>query len=96
MWKPLLPEVFEDRYDISDEGVIRAYRWRRGMRREEGRYVIKQPFVSTLGYVYQRLMGKNYAVHRLVAETFIGDPTGMDVHHIDGDKANNIVGTKRS
>ncbi|QQV88768.1 HNH homing endonuclease [Acinetobacter phage Liucustia] len=34
---------------------------------------------------------KQFYVHRLVAEVFIGDIKGKQVNHIDGDKSNNDV-----
>lgn len=35
---------------------------------------------------------KNLAVHRMVAAAFLGPrPTGADINHIDGDKANNLL-----
>ena len=44
------------------------------------------------GYLYVKLNKKNYAVHRLVAETFIENPEGKsDVNHKDGNKYNNKV-----
>lgn len=38
---------------------------------------------------------KEYFVHRLVAMAFIGDPTGFDVCHYDGNKLNNDVSNLR-
>lgn len=38
---------------------------------------------------------KEYLVHRLVAMAFIGDPTGFDVCHYDGNKLNNDVSNLR-
>jgi hypothetical protein len=38
---------------------------------------------------------KEYLVHRLVAMAFLGDPTGYDVCHCDGNKLNNDVSNLR-
>ncbi len=32
---------------------------------------------------------REYLIHRLVAASFLGDPTGMDVCHVDGNRTNN-------
>jgi len=34
---------------------------------------------------------KEYTIHRLMAVTYIGDPTGKDVCHYDGNKLNNSL-----
>ena len=51
---------------------------------------------SSKGYLTLTLRRDNkqvaVAVHRLVAEAFLGGPhPGLDVNHIDGDKTNNCV-----
>lgn len=33
----------------------------------------------------------NFLVHRIIAETFLGDTKGKDVHHIDCDRGNNHI-----
>lgn len=38
---------------------------------------------------------REYLVHRLVAMTYIGDPSGMDVCHFDGNKTNNALSNLR-
>lgn len=38
---------------------------------------------------------KEYLLHRLVAMTFIGDPTGKDVCHEDGNRSNNHASNLR-
>ena len=44
------------------------------------------------GYIYLRVNIKKYALHRLVALTFIENPKNKEqVNHIDGNKINNCV-----
>lgn len=44
------------------------------------------------GYLCIQLNGKTFAIHRLVALTYIPNPNNCDfVNHIDGNKTNNIV-----
>lgn len=69
-----------DKYEISDDGVIRNFKTKR---------TIKQ-FVGKDGYVRTQIAGKTRLVHRLVALQFL--PFCLDknfVNHIDGDKQNN-------
>ena len=48
--------------------------------------------VNKYGYLYLNLNGKNYFVHRLVAQAFIPNPNNLpQVNHIDEDKTNNRV-----
>lgn len=50
--------------------------------------IIKIPSICK-GYLRVNLMGKNFFVHILVAEAFIGGRNGMTVNHIDECKTNN-------
>lgn len=36
-----------------------------------------------------RTKGVRYKIHRLMAYVFIGNPGGKEIHHIDGNRANN-------
>lgn len=59
-----------------------------------GKEKILKPGSNGKGYlsVHFKLNGKNYLVHRLVAEAFIPNPNNYpEVNHIDEDKSNNKV-----
>ena len=48
------------------------------------------------GYMFVRIRKRNWWIHRLVAETFIPNPSGKPtVDHIDMDHTNNTVGNLR-
>lgn len=52
--------------------------------------LISRIYVADLGYYISNM--KQSHVHRLVLAAFLGPrPSGMDVHHIDSNRANNIV-----
>lgn len=42
-------------------------------------------------YMFTKIEGKNYRVHRLVLSTFTENHPDLDVNHIDGDKSNNCL-----
>lgn len=74
-------------YEVSDRGRIRN--------RETGR--VLRPRLGNHGYIRWALFNGSrdsrtsiYA-HVLVARTFLGDPAGMEVDHLDGAKQNNHV-----
>lgn len=50
--------------------------------------VIKQ-CVTNSGYYSVSIKGKNHKVHRLVAQTYLGDITNMTIDHLDGNRRNN-------
>ena len=67
-----------------------------GRIRNEGTGRIMHTFMTPRGYLSLTLRRDNkqvpVAVHRLVAEAFLGGPhPGLDVNHIDGDKTNNCI-----
>lgn len=67
-----------------------------GRIRNEGTGRIMHVYMTPRGYLGLTLRRDNkpinQAVHRLVAETFLGGPhPGLDVNHIDGDKTNNCI-----
>lgn len=74
-------------YQVSSLGRIRPI----------GSDVLKQTPLKGRGYLVVGLTvsgwNKNFRVHRLVAETFIGSPPAPDsqVNHINGDKGDNRV-----
>lgn len=82
IWKPL--RNFPS-YDGSTEGRIKNIRTQR----------IMKPNVNEKGYEQVCLRRNNYQynvkVHKVIAETFLGERPGMDVRHYDGDPANNRV-----
>lgn len=84
-WK----SVFGGNYEVSNFGGFR--RLTAGRRTWPGRLI--KPILMKIGYLTVRPVvdGKNVQIylHRLVAETFMGAcPDGMEVNHIDGNKAN--------
>lgn len=82
IWKPL--RNFPS-YDGSTEGRIRNIRTQR----------IMKPNVNENGYeqICLRRNNRQYnvKVHRVIAETFLGEQSNMDVRHRDGDLLNNRV-----
>ncbi|MEN9885481.1 MAG: Pectobacterium phage phiTE [Pseudomonadota bacterium] len=89
-------------YEASDAGEIRSLprtifkmgRWGAVVSVALAGKIIK-PWRDSNGYAAVRICvgGKQKAVnvHRLVAMAFHGERDGMDVNHIDGDKANNAA-----
>jgi len=83
MWK----RIPNSEWEISDEGDIRSL--------EDGSPKRQYDLPSGYKQVSIRIGAKysNYYVHRLSLAAFVGPcPDGMQVNHIDGDKANNRSG----
>lgn len=79
MWKKI---ESHPNYSISDGGIVRNDR--------TGIYI--KPVPTENGYLRVGLNKRLCRVHRLVAEAFIPNPTGLSqVNHIDGNKLNNHV-----
>ena len=64
-----------------------------------GPYILKRKFkgktlkprITRNGYLRVQIGNKDYYIHRLVAEVFIGDITDLEINHKDGIKSNNSV-----
>ena len=98
MWKPV--PGYEGIYEASTYARIRSIersvysrRWGCFQKRKS---VILKPAISSRGY-YTIVFGTNgtrktYAVHRIIAETFLPNPNNLPVvNHKDENKANNAV-----
>ena len=89
MWKPV--RGYESTYEVSGTGLVRRIP---GKGRPTGGAI--KAFKDRQGYFRVKLcvggQGKDYAVHRLVADAFIGPiPDGLTVNHMDCDTTNNSV-----
>ena len=90
-WKPVLGYEFD--YEVNNLGQIRTLKNSPKLKK----FSILKPQTSRRnGYVYQMLYKdgepKLCRVHRIVAQSFINNPSGyMQVNHKDGDKTNNNV-----
>ena len=77
-------EGFLGIYQVSNLGNIKS------LRRKEP--IILKPFKDTGGYHRVSLCGKDYSVHRIVANAFLPKIKNKDmVNHKDYDKTNNTV-----
>ena len=84
--KRIIINNIETDYDINEQGEIYSHKTKKFLKGT----------VYNTGYKMVRLTTKDgkkgYAVHRLVAETFIPNPDNLPVvNHIDGNKLNNSV-----
>ena len=93
VWKPVVG--WEGLFSVSDAGrVMRLFSTRR--RRAGSLCTVNayQQRTTPVWYsnVHLWVPGKpavSYKVHRVVAAAFIGDPTGLDVNHLNGDGTDN-------
>lgn len=95
-WKPI--PGFEDIYEASTYGRIRSIRRKHHNGRQwfSGK-VLKPTVNSRTGYLWVTLAGRNFAVHRLILQTFVGPrPDGYEARHFpDQDKTNNHLNNLR-
>jgi NUMOD4 motif/HNH endonuclease len=91
---------FDSNYQVSSSGNVRSKdrviptkcRWGKDtVKHLKGREL--KPCNAGAGYLSVRFNfgGKNYYIHRLVAEHFINGDRSLDINHKDGDKKNNSV-----
>lgn len=86
VWKDI--KGFEGSYQVSNLGRVKSL-YRIGERVLSGRKT-KYGYLDVM--LYKDGKGKNYKVHRLVAEAFISNPDHLpQVNHINEDKQSNVV-----
>lgn len=88
IWKPV--DGYENIYSVSNFGNIKRVVISKGTK---GLIVLKPIRDGIKRYkevrLYKDSQYKNFAVHRIVAQAFIGNPNGLHVNHKDGNKGNN-------
>lgn len=87
-WKPI--KDYEDLYMVSNTGLIKSLHWNKEKLLKQ---VIRN---NNYPYYFVGLLKdgkrKYFAIHRLVAMTFIPNPNNYEqVDHLDGNKLNNNV-----
>lgn len=99
IWKPI--KGYEGYYEVSDLGRIRSLdRLVKSLR--NGEYVdfkckgrLMKPTKNRKGYLRISLQKngerEDYSMHRLVAQTFIGDIYNKEIDHINTDREDNRV-----
>lgn len=86
MWKDI--KGYEGLYQVSDKGQVRRFYKDRYPKMLKNRPSANYYTVS----LSNKCVKKTFAVHRLVAETFLDKPEGAtEVNHKDGNKLNNRV-----
>ena len=79
---------YEGLYEVSNYGRVRSLKF--------GKEKILKPSRDTDGYLFVGIRKNGHRkicrVHRLVAETFIPNPSNLsEINHLDEDKDNNLV-----
>ena len=82
---------YEGLYEVSNLGKVKAIKWHRGEEEKE-----MKPYTTYKGYLRLRLCkngkGKQFQIHRLVAEAFIPNPENKPyIDHINTDRTDNRV-----
>lgn len=77
-----MEKIYKEKYMVYSDGRIKSLRLRK---------VFLKGFDNGKGYLYVGVGGPK-AIHRIVAECFLGDkPLGYTVNHKDGNKLNNNI-----
>ena len=92
-----LLEMGEEVYkflDPEDRKVIVSSRGKVLVKANKGFYRLMKTFKDLQGYDCVNLQNRTYLVHSLVAQVFLGTPSGLlsQIQHINGDKSDNSVG----
>lgn len=83
-------KIIKERFELHEDGEVKSLpHIGKNGKKYKGR-VISQWKNKNTGYISISLNGKNYDMHRLLAEAFIPNPDNKpEVHHINEDKTDN-------
>lgn len=95
IWKEV--KEYEGKYEVSNLGRVKSLN--RYVEYNERGHFIKECILTLVdngsGYFWVNLnkdnKGKQFYIHRLVAQAFIGDIEGLTINHLDFNKSNNTV-----
>lgn len=89
IWKDI--EGYNGKYQISNYGNIRSFsRWKNGGLLSPSTCGNPGPYKHVILIKSKRKDGKNFYIHRLVAQHFVENPDNLpEVNHIDGNTLNN-------
>jgi hypothetical protein len=76
-------------YDIRPDGKIYTLIERTGKRSSKNNWRLKPETLNLYGYVRVKYDYRDLFLHRIVAQKFIGNIDGLQVNHLDGNRANN-------
>lgn len=100
MWYDI--KGFGNRYEISDEFVIKRKSFSHIQRSKNNTYYTRtykektiEPFIDNEGYWAVALDGSPVRLHWIIYNTFVGDSTGFVVDHIDRNRLNNNISNLR-
>jgi hypothetical protein len=95
IWKDI--KDYEGLYQVSNYGGIKRFNRNKNHKPFK---ILKSLKINKYGHLqvslYKNNIRKNYSIHRLVLEAFVGPcPPGMEGCHNDGKPSNNYVGNLR-
>lgn len=88
---------FEGKYEISDLGRVRCLQNNRGRPVRKPKLLVQRTVrgYKRIALWNGRRQRKEFRVHRLVLEAFVGPAKGRDADHIDFNRGNNVVDNLR-